>query len=170
VRLTHPGPFTLYHASRPATAYPRALDHDDGSSYYNDTSNFLVFGGCKNYKGDHKICGNNVIVYPGIESRSTGARSCQTNDNGGFAFQEFIGNQCIQGDGNFYTFQGKCTDKSNVPFTADNRFYSNGSKFVCGEAHSLADMQKNGLDLGSTVKDLPSVEDIIKMGRDALGV
>ena len=41
-----------------------ALDHDDGSSYYNDTQNLLVFGGCKNYKGDHKICGpNNVILY-----------------------------------------------------------------------------------------------------------
>jgi len=25
-----------------------ALDHDDGSSYYNDTSNLLVYGGCKN--------------------------------------------------------------------------------------------------------------------------
>ena len=27
-----------------------ALDHDDGSSYYNDTSNVLVYGGCKNYR------------------------------------------------------------------------------------------------------------------------
>ena len=32
------------------------LDHDDGSSFYNDSSNFLVFGGCKNYKvGLHPI-------------------------------------------------------------------------------------------------------------------
>ena len=74
-----------------------SLDHDDGSSYYNDSSNFLVFGGCKNYKGDHKICGpDNVILYPGIDSRSSGARSCQTNDNAGFKFDEFIGNKCIR--------------------------------------------------------------------------
>ena len=64
------------------------LDHDDGSSYYNDTSNFLVYGGCKNYKGDHKNCGpNNVILFPGIFSRSSSGSSspprwgsCQTND------------------------------------------------------------------------------------------
>ena len=62
----------------------------DGSSYYNDSSNFLVYGGCKNYKGDHKICGpDNVIVYPGIDGRSSGGRSCQTNDNPGFKFNEF---------------------------------------------------------------------------------
>ena len=64
------------------------LDHDDGSSYYDDTSNFLVYGGCKNYKGDHKNCGpNNVILFPGIFSRSSSGSSspprwgsCQTND------------------------------------------------------------------------------------------
>ena len=54
-----------------------SLDHDDGSSYYNDSSNFLIYGGCKNYKGDHKICGpDNVIIHPGIDSRSSGGQCC----------------------------------------------------------------------------------------------
>eukprot|EP01043_Picozoa_sp_COSAG02_P014017 COSAG02_NODE_570_length_20203_cov_8.049990_7_plen_200_part_00 len=146
-----------------------SLDHDDGSSYYNDTQNLLVFGGCKNFKGDHKICGpNNVILYPGISSRSSGARSCQTNDNGGFAYQYFIGNKCVQGDGQFYTFSGSCTTVSNVPFTAENTFYSDNATFSCGSAHSIADMQKVGLDKGSTVSETPSISAMIAMGRAAI--
>ena len=133
----------------------------------NDSSNFLVFGGCKNYKGDHKICGpDNVIIYPGIDGRSSGARSCQTNDNAGFKFNEFIGNKCMQGDGNFYTFSGNKADRSADPFTANNTFYSDGAKFNFGGG--LAQMQAAGLDLGSTVHEVPSIEEIIEMGRLAL--
>ena len=25
------------------------IDHDDGSQFYNDTANLMVYGGCKNY-------------------------------------------------------------------------------------------------------------------------
>jgi hypothetical protein len=127
----------------------------------------LVFGGCKNYKGDHKICGpDNVIIYPGIDGRSSGARSCQTNDNAGFKFNEFIGNKCVQGDGQFYTFSGNKADQSADPFTANNTFYSDGAKFAFGGG--LAKMQAAGLDLGSTVHEVPSIEEIIEMGRLAL--
>ena len=31
------------------------IDHDDGSQYFNDTGNFMVWGGCKNYLGNHKV-------------------------------------------------------------------------------------------------------------------
>ena len=148
-----------------------ALDHDDGSSYYNDTSNFLVYGGCKNFKGDHKICGpNNVIVYPGIDSRSSGGRSCQTNDNAGFAYQYYIGNQCVQGDGEFYTFSGSPLDKTKTPFTANNKFFSKGAAFSYGSytKGGLEALQKVGLDIGSTVAELPTPEQMVAMGRVAL--
>lgn len=29
----------------------RTFDHDDGSQFFNDTANLMVFGGCKNYLG-----------------------------------------------------------------------------------------------------------------------
>ena len=41
--------FANYHAVWP-------LDHDDGSCYYYDTYNVLVYGGFKNYLGHSKIC------------------------------------------------------------------------------------------------------------------
>jgi len=37
-----------------------------GSAYYNDTSNFLVYGGCKNYLGHNKACSHNVIAFPSL--------------------------------------------------------------------------------------------------------
>ena len=48
-------------------------------------------------------------------------RSCQTNDNQGFAFNYYIGNKCVQEDGNFYTFSGSPLDKAKVPFTASRQ-------------------------------------------------
>ena len=33
-----------------------SLDHDDGSSYYNDSANLLVYGGCKNFRGNPPMC------------------------------------------------------------------------------------------------------------------
>ena len=31
------------------------IDHDDGSQYFNDTENFMIFGGCKNYLGNSYV-------------------------------------------------------------------------------------------------------------------
>lgn len=56
-----------YHAVWP-------LDHDDGSCYYYDYDNVLVYGGFKTYLGHSKICRcdihlsflamNNLYIYP----------------------------------------------------------------------------------------------------------
>lgn len=148
-----------------------ALDHDDGSSYYNDSSNFLVYGGCKNYKGDHKHCGpDNVIIYPGIDSRASGSRSCQTNDNAGFSYQVYQDNTCVQYDGEFYTFSGNSLDPAQVPFTANNSFYSRKAVFSYNNGKAgLKDLQKVGLDLGSTVSDLPTVAEMVAWGKAAVG-
>merc|ERR1712232_826128 len=136
------------------------IDHDDGSQYYNDTSNFLVFGGCKNYRGHSKSCDHNLIAYPGISERSSGARRCQTDDNGIFADQYFHGNDCITGDGEAYTFK-KCNPKSlgtTVYETANNSFYAPSGAFVenCGSGLDLEQWQALGQDLGSSAHSLPS--------------
>lgn len=86
----------------------------------------------------------------------------------GNAFDEFIGNKCIQDDGEFYTFGNQnCTDKTQVPFTAANTFYSKGANFSCNGA-SLEAMQAAGLDIGTTVHDVPTIAEIIAMGKAAL--
>lgn len=38
------------------------LDHDDGSSYYEDTFNFMTRGGCKSNFGSFKNCSYNVVL------------------------------------------------------------------------------------------------------------
>ena len=80
------------------------IDHDDGSQFYNDTSNVLVWGGCKNYLGRSKSCDHNLIVYPGIPNRSANGERCQSDGNCVFANQYFTHNQCITQDGIFYSF------------------------------------------------------------------
>jgi hypothetical protein len=37
------------------------IDHDDGSSFYNDTANVLVYGGFKSFSGNNKTA--SVCVY-----------------------------------------------------------------------------------------------------------
>ena len=58
------------------------VDSDDGSYKYNISSNFMVYGGCKNYLSADKACGpDNVILYPGIENRSGASFKCQSDYN-----------------------------------------------------------------------------------------
>ena len=40
------------------------IDHDDGSSMYNDTENFLVCGGIKFREGVHKNALGNFMAFP----------------------------------------------------------------------------------------------------------
>jgi hypothetical protein len=41
-----------------------ALDHDDGSAYYEDFHNLLVYAGTKNYLGNMKRIGMYVVGLP----------------------------------------------------------------------------------------------------------
>eukprot|EP01062_Namystynia_karyoxenos_P011319 TRINITY_DN14045_c0_g1_i2.p1 TRINITY_DN14045_c0_g1~~TRINITY_DN14045_c0_g1_i2.p1 ORF type:complete len:875 (+),score=181.70 TRINITY_DN14045_c0_g1_i2:105-2627(+) len=151
------------------------IDHDDGSQFYNDSSNFMVWGGCKNYLGNSKSCDHNLILFPGIPQRASGSRRCQTDDNGVFANQYFHENSCITGDGVAYTFS-KCNPKrldvadGTVFQTAHNSFYAPGSVFseVCGQGYDLSGWQNLGQDLGSTVAGVPSTAEVISMARAKL--
>ena len=151
------------------------LDHDDGSAYYNDSFNFLVYGGCKNYLGHDKACGpGNVIVYPGLGERSSGGRRCQTDDNGEFANQYYFDNQCYEADGQFYSFSHCSTSdlKDVVYQTWNNMFFSLNATWQinCGKQLSLSDWQNLGQDKRSVVKELPSPQDIVAEGRHVLGM
>eukprot|EP01050_Picozoa_sp_SAG11_P054873 SAG11_NODE_33225_length_278_cov_1.150838_1_plen_59_part_10 len=57
-----------------------ALDHDDGSSFYSDTENILVYGGCKQHGGTNKSCGpNNVVLAFDTPSLRPSVQSCITS-------------------------------------------------------------------------------------------
>lgn len=148
------------------------FDHDDGSQYFNDTGNFMVFGGCKNYMGNHKSCDHNVIVHPGIAERAAGGRRCQTDDNKVFQNQYHDSNQCVTQDGNFYSMGiSKCDPADIDPHvfqTWNNTFYSPNATFSEGPCGSLSAWQAAGQDRGSKVLPMPSIDTIVAMGKAVL--
>jgi len=150
------------------------IDHDDGSQFMTDHGNFMIWGGCKNYRGNSKWCENNVIVYPGINVRASGGRRCQTDDNGIFANQFYQNNQCITMDGEPYTW-GRCDPNrlnNTVYHTSSNIFYSPDEKYqqTCGsKTYNFPDWTKAKQDAKSTLANLPTNDEIVTMGKKILG-
>ena len=160
------------------------LDHDDGSSYYYDTYNYLVYGGSKNYWGHNKVAENNAYIYPDAitsENISNADPYCAltyTPTRGEFPSgwgEVWSNNTCIIGNPNIYLFQNCYPDdlKDLVPETAYNKFYA-PNKYIyilCGgKKLSLHEYQKLGYDIGSTVGDPADTPTIIQWGRDLLGL
>lgn len=171
-----------YHSTWP-------IDHDDGSCYYYDTKNFLVYGGYKNYLGHTKIVQGNVYIYPDAShsfdikqpqaffsepfcANSDGASTGQYASGWG---EVWSNNTCIIGNPNVYEF-GSCDTKNLkglVPFTANNKFYApNATIYISckGQQLSLADWQALGYDIGSTVSDLVDTKTIVKWAHQVLGI
>ena len=168
-----------YHSTWP-------IDHDDGSCYYYDTYNYMIYGGYKNYLGHTQVVQNNVYVYPDI-AHDAGAEAflafpyCASSDGASLGtrasgFDEhWTNNTCIIGNANIYEFSS-CNPKDPkdlVPFTAYNSFYApNKMVYIkCGSVNfTLPEYQKMGYDVGSTVADPVDVGTIIKWGKDLLGL
>ena len=85
------------------------IDHDDGSSMYNDTDNVLVYGGIKFREGLSKLASGNLIAYadgpfPGGQRLPKGepfADQCQGTDNA------YHGNTVASATGLFYGYCAK---------------------------------------------------------------
>ena len=143
-----------------------ALDHDDGSCYWRDHDNFLVFGGCKNFLGSHKSSDNNVILYPGTAARSDGNRRCVTDDNNVFAEHYFEGNACAVEDDTPYSYFG--CNASNVNLTTYrsrfNLLFSDSNNFTACGAATFGAWQSLGQDAGSALAPTPSVSELLALG------
>ena len=134
------------------------IDHDDGSSMYNDTSNFLVYGGIKFRDGLSKHASGNFMAYPnGPDARQVPfADQCRGTNN------SFTANTVVSHSGQFY---GACAhyktdDPSDHASIDGNAYYSAASAFDAGscgvaEGTSWADWQRSGLgqDTHSTLRD-----------------
>jgi hypothetical protein len=70
------------------------IDHDDGSQYYTDSSNFMIYGGCKNWRGHSKSCEHNTIVFPGL--MASAGPTCQMS--GGFRCDPLVNKSCVRGN------------------------------------------------------------------------
>ena len=153
--------------------------HDDGSSMYNDTNNFLVYGGVKFREGLSKHASGNWMAYANGPDR----REVPFADQCGGTNNSFVGNTVISGIGQFY---GSCASysTSNAAIHVDiddNTMYSPGAKFSDGGCNGggvitdFAKWQKSGLgqDGHSQVHDLATgltSTALLQAGRGLLGM
>ena len=179
--ITHNFLINSYHSTWP-------LDHDDGSCYYYDTYNFLVYGGYKNYLGHSKVVKYNYYIYPDAAhslervnsynvfpfcANSDGASTANLPSGWGEVWEN---NTCIIGNPNVYEFSSCTPTGSNtglIPFTANNTFYApNKDIYIkCGsEKLSLQQFEGLGYDKGSQVFDPVSNDVIVQWGRELLGI
>ena len=122
--------------------------------------------------GHHKSCDNNVILYPGIDSRSSAGwnRQCQTDDNGVFANQYHHHNYCVTSTNALYSFSN--CNSGNVNTTAyhtygNKLFTPDGSFNVCG-VNSWSRWQTLGQDAGSSIGTTPSIAEMIAAAQAVL--
>ena len=158
------------------------VDNDDGSSWYNLTDNFFVFGGHKSdFQGHNKRSYGNINAYPGVYGpRCVMLQALpQTGRPGMHDWDEaYRGNTCVLAteDETYLQVGGQCdtTDKSAFTFIlGDNKLYSPGAKSkvsMCGKNFEFADWMKTELDVGTTLQDSKALtaQDIVDMGMKAI--
>ena len=166
-----------YHSTWP-------LDHDDGTCYYFDTYNFLVYGGFKNYLGHSKVVEKNVYIYPDADHISdklgvyvsfpyciTNLNPSRTGDFQSGWGEVWANNICVVGNPNVYYFV-ECDPidpEDLIPFTANNKFYAPNEYIYirCGDKNlTLEEFQNVGYDIGSTVEGPVDATTIIKWGKE----
>ena len=157
------------------------IDHDDGSCFYEDSYNFQVYGGKKNYLGHSKIDHHEIYVYPDANGGAFGSNVClgdysPTRGSSGWN-ETWIENTCVLYQNPVPYNIGNCDTASLfVPYLASNKIYIPADTqvaFICkvnGKSArvSLEQWQSYGLDAGTTVQTTPAVQTIIQWGREML--
>jgi hypothetical protein len=158
------------------------IDHDDGSCFYEDSYNFLVYGGKKNYLGHSKTDHHEIYVY--ADTNPSGffeSNVCLVDYfpvRGSSGWNEiWVQNICTLYSNPVPYSIGYC-DLSNlfVPYLANNTIYVPAGTevaFICsvqgtGVRLNLTQWQIFGLDIGTTVETTPDVQIIIGWGRKML--
>ena len=142
-----------------------AIDTDDGSSYYNTTFNFFVYGdnGLKNDFGGHDNRHiNNVYAY--IANAWTFCCISGAND-------KFINNSVIMRGNDGYDSNCNLPQGTTNMIVMNNTIYNpsgkiNGNGMVCNV--TWKQWQQNGNDKGTTFYTLPTDQQIIEMGKQLL--
>jgi hypothetical protein len=161
-----------------------ALDHDDGSSFYNDHHNFQVYGGHKsNFDGHAKRSVSNIMAFPLVYlpqcMRIFPALPRPSAD--GFFAEAFVNNTCILTDAaDAYLDLGaaNCTPGPGLAsqiVLANNSVYAppNSSAVVKCGGHVLAfqDWLATGSETGTTlVESIPPTAQIIEWVRALLSI
>jgi hypothetical protein len=157
------------------------LDHDDGSCFYEDSYNFQVYGGKKNFLGHSKTDHHEIYVYSDVNGGDFGSNVCLGDyapTRGSSGWNEYwVQNTCVLYQTVVpYNIWSCETSNLFVPFLASNKIYiSSGTQvaFVCNVNGSskqltLEQWQSYGVDANTTVQTAPDVQTIIEWGREML--
>ena len=142
------------------------IDHDDGSSQYNDTGNVLVYGGVKYRDGVNRSVSDNLVIY------SLGA-AFQVS---GFSTDRFVDNTVVLNRGVAYTCVGAAI-KGGVT-TMNNRFFTPNDtslSFTTGGCNVKGSTLKEWqaachCDQGSTISSDLTGNQILDMASKMLGL
>jgi hypothetical protein len=157
------------------------IDHDDGSCLYEDSYNFHVYGGKKNYLGHSKTDHHQIYVYSDANSGGFDSNVCVSDyapARGTSGWNEvWTHNICLLYQKTKpYNIQNCDTANLFVPYLASNKIYiPSGTEvtFICNVNGSSAQLnleqwQSYGLDIGTIVETTPDVQTIIDWGREML--
>eukprot|EP01137_Pigoraptor_chileana_P011890 Opistho-2@63489 len=167
-----------------------AIDHDDGSMYYYDSKNVLVYGPSKCYLGHHQTVVDNFYfiadtTFPGKLSYrpyciDTGADTDE--DTSGFS-NVWERNKCFLNDSHPVSqYHYPCNEvdtRGLIPFTAGNTFYTRASAdplivSTCDTAvWDLNAANMWGYEIGSTSEVMPDSAagpTIVRMLREFIGL
>lgn len=173
-----------YHAVVP-------IDHDDGSCRFVDTRNVLIWGGTKNLMGYEKHSSENVLAYvdytpalaasrlvgwSGIEPKPPMCAGVVTSYPSVATADSWVNNTCIASDSasffRFFSCNASAPLNGGIPTPlGGNAYYSTNATYElrCGAATwALAEAQARGVDVGSTVRALPTTDELLGMMRGAL--
>jgi hypothetical protein len=159
---------TLFNNYR--TVWP--IDHDDGSCFYEDSYNFQIYGGKKNFLGHSKTDHHEIYVY---SSRCLYDHAAKRGSSGWN--ETWVQNTCIVHQNPVpYDINPCDTADLLVPYLANNKIYiPNGTEvaFTCNVSGTftrltLQQWQSYGLDIGTTVETIPDIQTIIDWGRKML--
>ena len=158
------------------------IDHDDGSAFYTDTYNVLIFGGWKSYLGNNKKSEYNLYIYPQTTQNDWGAYCASHQaDIGIDGFSEiYSNNHCITTNNVVYSLD--CNSFQNltaqvniiIPVLQNNTFYlnmSNNALVYCStpdQSITLNEFDISGGGYGSQVKPLPTSPQLIDMAIQVL--
>jgi len=161
-----------------------AADHDDGSSFYEDTSNFMVYGGHKsNFFGHSKRSSANIMAFPlvyqplclriyaGLPAASPG----------GLFAEGYTNNTCILASATdlYMNLGSPCTagehDLALRIRLGGNTVYAPAGGFagvLCGNATlPFAEWAATGADPGTMlIEGVPSSAQIVEWAATLLGI
>lgn len=136
-----------------------SVDYDDGSSQYNATSNFLVYGAFKVRDGINRAHSHNIIYGKPADYQCDGFNSTSMEYN------TIIG---VNGGAVSYGCVGKAFGAKGSYNSVKqnwNKYYGSGLS-ACGM--SLAQLQAAGYDTDSTLSPNISVPEIMSMAKAML--